>query len=90
MLKFNSGAKGEPAKIVASGSTLDIVTDIGQMIVGIHSQLRKSCPADAAVFQAAVRQMVNDPEIHLWDMDVQAAFGMAMSVPKKEGAADGA
>ena len=90
MLKFNSGAKGAPAHLVASGSTLDIVTDIGQLIVGIHSQLRKSDPAAAAMFRAAVRQMVNDPEIHLWDVDVQAAFGMAMSVPKKEGTADGA
>lgn len=90
MLKFNSGVKGEPAHMMASGSTLDIATDIGQLIVGIHSQLRKSNPTDAAVFQAAVRKMVNDPEIHLWDMDVQATFGMAMSVPKKEGTADGA
>ena len=90
MLKFNSGVKGEPAHLMASGSTIDIATDIGQLIVGIHSQLRKSNPADAAVFQAAVRKMVNDPEIHLWDLDVQADFGMAMSVPKKKGAADGA
>ena len=87
MLKFNSGAKGEPAHLVASGSTLDIATDIGQLIVGIHSQMRKSDPVGAAVFQAAVRKMVNDPEIHLWDLDVQAEFGMAMSVPKKEGGA---
>lgn len=90
MLKFNSGVKGEPAHLMASDSTIDIATDIGQLIVGIHSQLRKSNPADAAVFQAAVRKLVNDPEIHLWDVDVQAAFGMAMSVPKKGGAADGA
>ena len=69
---------------MASGSTIDIATDIGQLIVGIHSQLRKSSPASAAVFQAAVKRMVNDPEIHLWDLDVQAAFGMAMSVPEKK------
>lgn len=86
MLKFNSGAKGKPAHLVASGSTIDIATDIGQLLVGIHSQLRKSNPGDAAVFQAAVKRLVNDPEIHLWDLDVQATFGMAMSVPKeKEG-----
>lgn len=90
MLKFNSGVKGKPAHLMASGSTLDIVTDIGHLIMGIHSQLRKSDPAGAAVFQVAVKRLVNDPEIHLWDMDVQAAFGIAMSVPKKEGAADGA
>lgn len=89
MLKFNSGVKGEPAHLVASGSTLDIATDIGQLIVGIHSQLRKSDPEGAAVFQAAVKRLVNDPEIHLWDLDVQAAFGMAMSVPKEKGG-DGA
>ena len=89
MLKFNSGVKGEPAHLMASGSTLDIATDIGQLIVGIHSQLRKSDPTGAAVFQAAVKRLVNDPEIHLWDLDVQAAFGMAMTVPKEKGG-DGA
>lgn len=88
MLKFNSGVKGEPAHLVASGSTLDIATDIGQLIVGIHSQLRKSDPAGAAVFQAAVKRLVNDPEIHLWDLDVQATFGMAMSVPMEKDGAD--
>ena len=88
MLKFNSGVKGEPAHLMAAGSTIDIATDIGQLIVGVHSQLRKSNPADAAMFRAAVLRLVNDPEIHLWDMDVQATLGMAMSVPKKEGAAD--
>lgn len=85
MLKFNSGAKGEPAYLVASGSALDIATDTGQLIVGIHSQLRKNDPAGAAVFQAAVKRLVNDPKIHLWDLDVQAAFGMAMSVPEEKG-----
>lgn len=89
MLKFNSGVKGEPAHLMASGSTLDIATDIGQLIVGIHSQLRNSDPAGAAVFQTAVKRLVNDPETHLWDLDVQAAFGMAMSVPKEKGG-DGA
>lgn len=84
MLKFNSGGANEPAHLVASGRTTDIVTDIGTLIIGVHTQLRKSDPASAALFQAAVKKMVNDPEIHLWDMEAQAAFGVAMSVPEKK------
>lgn len=84
MLKFNSGGTNGPAYLVASGSTADIVTDIGMLIIGVHTQLRKSDPASATLFQAAVKKMVNDPEIHLWDMEAQAAFGMAVTVPKKK------
>lgn len=85
MVKYDSGGHGEPARLVASGSTLDLVTDIGALIVGVHNQLCKSDPSSARLFRAAVEKMISDPAIGLWDVQLQVAFGMAVTVPKKEG-----
>lgn len=84
MLKIISGVGNNPDVITASGTTTDIVVELGQAIAAIHSQLRRSSPEDAKLFQSAVKYLVSGPGTPLWSTDVQATFGMAMSVPKKE------
>lgn len=83
MLKVDTAKHGggRRVSIVAQGSIIEILADVGQVIGGVHMQLKRSDPALARVYRHELIRLLTDPETPLWNDDPNAE-GVMIITPK--------
>lgn len=79
MVKCGGGR--HKAEIVAQGSIIEIMADVGQVIGGVHMQLKRSDPAIARIYRHELVRLLTDPETPLWNDDPNAE-GVMIITPK--------
>lgn len=72
---------GRGVKIVAQGSLIEIMADVGHVIGGVHMQLKRSDPAVAHAYRHSLIKLLTDPETPLWNDDPNAE-GVMIITPK--------
>ena len=77
--KHGGGRRG--VEIVAQGSIIEIMADVGQVIGGVHMQLKRSDPAIARIYRHELVRLLTDPETPLWNDDPNAE-GVMITIPK--------
>ena len=83
MLNVNMTKRGggHSVTIVAQGRVIDILADVGQVIGGVHMQLKRSDPAIARAYRKELIRLLTDPESPVWNDDPNAE-GVMMLAPK--------
>ena len=81
MILVNTGGGRHKAEIVAQGRIIEIMADIGQVIGGVHMQLKRSDPAIARIYRRELVRLLTDPETPLWN-DNPNAEGVMITIPK--------
>ena len=77
----STGGGRRGVEIVAQGSIIEIMADVGQVIAGVHMQLKRSDPALARVYRHELIRLMTDPETPLWNDDPNAE-GVMIITPK--------
>lgn len=72
---------GGGVTIVAQGSIIEIMADVGQVIGGVHMQLKRSDPILARIYRHELIRLLTDPETPLWNDDPNAE-GVMITMPK--------
>ena len=80
MIWPNTGGR-RGVEIVAQGSIIEIMADVGQVIGGVHMQLKRSDPAIARIYRHELVRLLTDPETPLWNDDPNAE-GVMIITPK--------
>ena len=57
------------------------MADVGQVIGGVHMQLKRSDPALARIYRHELIRLLTDPETPLWNDDPNAE-GVMITIPK--------
>ena len=84
MLKVNISNRGGgrcQVEVVAQGSLIEIMAEVGQVIAGIHNQLRQNDPRSAKAYRKSLIDLMIDPESPLWDEDPNVK-GLMITMPK--------
>lgn len=84
MLKVDSvecGGGRHKSKIVAQGSIIEIMAEVGQVIGGVHMQLKRSDPNAARAYRHGLINLLTDPDTPLWNDDPNAE-GVMIITPK--------
>jgi len=84
MLRANIGEhKGGDThcSILAQGTLIEIIADVGQVIAGVHVQLKRRNPAMARIYRSKLIQLLTDPDTPLWNEDPNAE-GVMITIPK--------
>ena len=82
MLKVDTAERGGGGvTIVAQGSIIEIMADVGQVIGGVHMQLKRSDPVLARIYRHKLIRLLTDPETPLWNDDPNAE-GVMITMPK--------
>lgn len=79
MAEHGGGRRG--VEIVAQGSIIEIMADVGQVIGVVHMQLKRSDPALARIYRHELIRLLTDPETPLWNDDPNAE-GVMITIPK--------
>jgi hypothetical protein len=79
MVKCGGGRR--KVEIVAQGSIIEIMADVGQLIGGVHMQLKRNDPAIARIYRHELVRLLTDPETPLWNDDPNAE-GVMIITPK--------
>lgn len=66
---------------LAQGTLIEIIADVGQVIAGVHMQLKRSNPAMARIYRSMLSQLLTDPDTPLWNVDPDAE-GVMIITPK--------
>ena len=82
MLKVDTAERGGGGvTIVAQGSIIEIMAEVGQVIGGVHMQLKRSDPAVARAYRHSLINLLTDPDTPLWNDDPNAE-GVMITIPK--------
>lgn len=84
MLKVDSTERGGGRRgvtIVAQGNIIEIVAEVGQVIGGVHMQLKRSDPVLARIYRHELIRLLTDPDTPLWNDDPNAD-GVIITVPE--------
>lgn len=84
MLKVDTAERGggrRGVEIVAQGSIIEIMADVGMIIASIHTQLKRSDPAVAWAYRHSLINLLTDPDTPLWRDDPNAE-GVMVTIPK--------
>ena len=87
MLKANIGVHrgGDTCcDILAQGTLIEILADVGQVIAGVHIQLKRVEPAMARIYRSKLVQLITDPDTPLWNDDPNAEGVMVITPNFKE------
>ena len=82
MIKANIG-KGQSV-VAASGTTQDIVAELGLMVGRIYNALKERNPRNAGVFRIALQYVVSDAS-PIWRVDTAPDLAIVMERPVKDG-----
>ena len=67
--------------ILAQGTLIEITADVGQVIAGVHMQLKRSNPVMARIYRRKMIELLTDPDTPLWNVDPNAE-GVMITIPK--------
>lgn len=73
---------GVVERMVAAGSTLDLVAEVGVVVSAIHDTMRKSAPGSAELFRAGLQNILGDDTSPIWTARATGGTGISVSVPK--------
>lgn len=74
---------GAVSKMVATGSTLDLVAEVGVIVSAIHDTMRKNSPGSAELFREGVKSILCDDASAVWTARATGGTGISVSVPKR-------
>ena len=80
MIKANI-AKGKSV-VAASGTTQDIVAELGLMVGRIYNAMKEQNPRNAGVFRIALQAVVSDAS-PIWQIDTAPDLAIVMETPVK-------
>ena len=67
--------------ILAQGTLIEVIADVGQVIAGVHIQLKRTEPAMARIYRRKMVELLTDPDTPLWNEDPNAE-GVMITIPK--------
>lgn len=79
IVERGGGRRG--VEIVAQGSIIEIMAEVGQVISGVHMQLKRNDPAAARAYRHCLINLLTDPDTPLWN-DEPNAEGVMIITPK--------
>ena len=67
MLKVDIGEhRGDThCSVLAQGTLIEIIADVGQVIAGVHMQLKRSNPVMARIYRRKMVELLTDPDTPL-------------------------
>ena len=68
--------------VAASGTTQDIVAELGLMVGRIYNVMKERNPRNAGVFRIALQAVVSDTS-PIWQIDTAPDLAIAMETPAK-------
>ena len=78
---MDAGGGDTHCSILAQGTLVNIIADVGQVIAGVHMQLKRSDPAMARIYRRKMVELLTDPDTPLWNDDPNAE-GVMIITPK--------
>ena len=69
--------------VAASGTTKDIVAELGLMVGRIYSVMKERNPRNAGVFRIALQAVVSD-DSPIWQIDTAPDLAIVMETPVKD------
>ena len=91
MLDIKIGVPGQPSKLVAFGSMVQVHADLLRVLGGMYQQFKQHNPLLGGMFKDILLEALNHPDCPVWKDGAVYGEGTVVSVPyitKKDGDGD--